>query len=788
MPVIEAPFCDQCPGFEGTTVPDGTFVLFRIDPVASVAALEDEETTRAAAALGTQDWVLGVVSGIRGGMSLDPLRKPVMSLQFELFGQGPPSDKPVASLPVAPAPQLYDDRPPIVLDAPLPWPNLYVHTGCPSSIIVSRIHYGPNKFEVNMTKDQFLDMSRKAFDDQMNWDTLPPVATPEPPAETLHVYVNEPRSSSAPGVGDDSSDDGDSFMAEEMAAMNAKLDKLRVYGEICLDPSMCPGPLGIPLNVKEPIFQIRELWADWEERATTEILAKRPETNAWAQNLADALDAQSDVASVQTLPDENVITPEPEDAVDTGAETEIAPKEACPATVEAPFWDQFPGFEGAFVPTGTFVLVRIDPVASVAVLEDEETTRAAAALGTHGWVLGAVTGILGGMLLDPASNRINMSLQLALFGQGPPSDKPIASLPISPAPQLYDDRPPLELDAPLPWANIYAHTKYSTSLIISRIYHGPTKIEPTLTKAQHKDVCLRGMKDVSNWHNLPPVTIPETLVDPVYVDPRLPEPSERSDEDESYEEDNSPVAQKMEDMGVKIAKLRICGEISVDPTMYPEPLGAPCELLDPVRRIRQLWDDWEARRTTEILARRPEMNVWAQRVADEVLPREHEPDVVSIHTMPDDDLVLPEDAVDDRVERLLASRRNDEGDPVPQQRSRVGHTAESDESPRYLRVFQASAHAIRTPDVSMSKSHVHDPQGSETNSVVSPEPAVLSSAEQRALARALAGPPEGFTGKEKKRASASHLRLSPPLQLGRLLILGAIASIKRRFRSRPTVD
>ncbi|EJD39072.1 hypothetical protein AURDEDRAFT_128513 [Auricularia subglabra TFB-10046 SS5] len=254
--------------------------------------------------------------------------------------------------------------------------------------------------------------------------------------------------------------------------------------------------------------------------------------------------------------------------------------------VEAPFYDQFPGFEGGYTPNGIFVLVRIDPVASVAVLEDEETTRAAAALGTHGWVLGAITGFLGGMILEPGG-KLTMSLRLSLFGQGPPSDKPIASIPVSPAPQIYDDRPPLELDAPLPWPNIYAHTNHSTSLIISRIHHGSARIEATLTEAQRKDLCIRGMKDQRNWHNLPPVTVPEEPVDPLYVYSNMPEPSEENEDDDTDEDQDSFLGQEMEDMGAKIAKLRIYGEICTDPSMYPGPLGAPCELPEPVRRIRE---------------------------------------------------------------------------------------------------------------------------------------------------------------------------------------------------------
>ena len=63
MPNIELPTWHDWP--VPPLGPDryGHFVLLRIDPVASVANLEDEETTRAAALIDTE-WMLAITFGV----------------------------------------------------------------------------------------------------------------------------------------------------------------------------------------------------------------------------------------------------------------------------------------------------------------------------------------------------------------------------------------------------------------------------------------------------------------------------------------------------------------------------------------------------------------------------------------------------------------------------------------------------------------------------------------------------------------------------------------------------
>lgn len=338
MPVVESPSWDSWPGAEGTFAPNGAFVLVKIDPVASVANLEDEETTRAAAALDRHEWVLGVVVGHGGGVFLNPEATPVMSLQFEVFAQGAPKDKAIASIPIAPSPQLYDDRPPIELNKPLPWPDLYAHTNFSSSVIISRIHHGAAKIEASMTKAQYEDLLERAVADRYNWHSLPPVTVPEPVEAAVHPAASESsRVGSSEVTEDSSSDDEDSLFLQEREEIGTKLIRRRIYAEICLDPSMCPGPLGAPVQMEEPVRRIRELWDEWEERRMAELLAKRPQTTAWAQlvaNARDTSDSESELDIAIPPPMDDGILPE--DAIDDRIERDRLARAANRATIPPP--------------------------------------------------------------------------------------------------------------------------------------------------------------------------------------------------------------------------------------------------------------------------------------------------------------------------------------------------------------------------------------------------------------------------------------------------------------------
>lgn len=338
MPVIESPSWNSWPAAEGTFAPNGAFVLVKIDPVASVANLEDEETTRAAAALDRHEWVLGVVVGHGGGVFLNPEATPVMSLQFEVFAQGVPRDKAIASIPIAPSPQLYDDRPPIELNAPLPWPDLYAHTNFSSSVIISRIHHGAAKIEAAMTKAQYEDLLERAVADRYNWHSLPPVTVPEPVEAVVHPEASESSGSrSSDDPEDSSSDEEDSLFLQEREEIGTKLIRRRIYAEICLDPSMCPGPLGAPVQMEEPVRRIRELWDEWEERRMAELLAKRPQTTAWAQLVASAQDTSESESEldivVQPPLDDGIL---PEDAIDDRIERHRLARAANRAAISSP--------------------------------------------------------------------------------------------------------------------------------------------------------------------------------------------------------------------------------------------------------------------------------------------------------------------------------------------------------------------------------------------------------------------------------------------------------------------
>ncbi|EJD39073.1 hypothetical protein AURDEDRAFT_171870 [Auricularia subglabra TFB-10046 SS5] len=319
MPVVESPLWDSWPSTTPGEGPKGNFVLMKIDPVASVAIFEDEETTRAAAALERHEWVLGLVTGLSPGLP-DATGKESLSLRLDLIGQGLPADKPIASLPFVPSPQLYDDRPPIELQPHLPWPDLYLHTYYSSSVLISRIHHGPGRFEIMLNEDEYNPIARRAFQDSIDWKRLPPVTVEDESNAIPNIELTGSFALTGSDDGEESSsDDGESLYAQQREDMGMKLLKARIYAEISLDPATCLGPLGCPADLEEPVRRIRD---EWQERTTTEMLAKRPATNIWLQGVEAARhgfesDPEVPVDEVIPLDDTAVL---PEDAVDDRSE------------------------------------------------------------------------------------------------------------------------------------------------------------------------------------------------------------------------------------------------------------------------------------------------------------------------------------------------------------------------------------------------------------------------------------------------------------------------------------
>ncbi|KZV94174.1 hypothetical protein EXIGLDRAFT_737320 [Exidia glandulosa HHB12029] len=72
-----------------------------------------------------------------------------------------------------------------------------------------------------------------------------------------------------------------------LARLNMKLRQRRLYFEVWLDLAAYGDPTELrpPSTVGPLISDLKRIWADWEERALTDVMAKRPQTSAWIQGI-----------------------------------------------------------------------------------------------------------------------------------------------------------------------------------------------------------------------------------------------------------------------------------------------------------------------------------------------------------------------------------------------------------------------------------------------------------------------------------------------------------------------
>ncbi|KZV84120.1 hypothetical protein EXIGLDRAFT_842463 [Exidia glandulosa HHB12029] len=331
MRVIETPAFRDWP-FHGKAIAGsyfGQFVLFSLDPVVSVAALEDPIATQAAAKLPRGKY-LALVVNIGRIMILNPDDEYKLNLDFWMIGDGPPTERPAASIPIAPASSHPDGRPAVTPSVPLPWSNLYVHSFFSLSSAVSRVHIGNNPCDSRLTSDVIHTMRVQRIDDKAKLQ------------EEEAAELEDAQGSSSLRTGMPSNhrlesgssslvmDELEAEVDKDLQAIREKLGQMVVYVELWLDLSDHDGDdqaFGVPKDFLLPLRELQRIWADWEERAMTEYLAKRPQTTAWVQEVASravqedgTAEARDSVVDAQHRDDDGIDDDDnaifPEDAVD----------------------------------------------------------------------------------------------------------------------------------------------------------------------------------------------------------------------------------------------------------------------------------------------------------------------------------------------------------------------------------------------------------------------------------------------------------------------------------------
>ncbi|EJD39053.1 hypothetical protein AURDEDRAFT_171848 [Auricularia subglabra TFB-10046 SS5] len=330
MPAIESPFSRSWPLPARGPELFGHCVLLRLDPAASVAALQDEEATRSASLI-SRDWFLGVTLASGGAGLYAPDGRGFLSFKFCLIGTNLPTEYEPGAVPIAPLEPLIAERPAFNFVPALPVEGLYVHTYPCMYAIVSRIHDTPEKPLAMLSPDEHLRLRQYQSRDEYNqgmfehakevaeYEAKQAVMLAVPPDEAPVIPIDAEQRSH-PSISSVSGSDCDSEVSDIKYLltedMQARLRRVRIFVEVWLDPAFHPGTPTDPAKFKEATAEVEALWEDWKERVQA------------------AGDGPDDTPIDVGLPyDDHAVLPE--DAVDSRIEKDNLARQAAPSMPES---------------------------------------------------------------------------------------------------------------------------------------------------------------------------------------------------------------------------------------------------------------------------------------------------------------------------------------------------------------------------------------------------------------------------------------------------------------------
>ncbi|EJD35512.1 hypothetical protein AURDEDRAFT_175443 [Auricularia subglabra TFB-10046 SS5] len=287
------------------------FVLFRVDPLASVANLGDDDASKAAALLSNDSYYLGIVMTTAADRYWADGR-PELNFKIYLVGQGP-SSTPGACVPIFPAPQLAEDHPPIQLPTALPWPNLYVRSYDTITAAITCIHDSPNSFPGSLSKPQREELQRLVSVDYFRLLTSQNEAQAGRKPATPRSSVSAGSRSDHSGSSEDSSSQG-VLASEDERSIYGKDDHFFLHGEIYVDLSACPRPPDDPSTCSDCVAELERIRSQWLHSAIGAAKEKRPQmTSEWIRGVQAAGSQRPDDSAGEPVDDDLIL---PEDAVD----------------------------------------------------------------------------------------------------------------------------------------------------------------------------------------------------------------------------------------------------------------------------------------------------------------------------------------------------------------------------------------------------------------------------------------------------------------------------------------
>ncbi|KZV94163.1 hypothetical protein EXIGLDRAFT_523944 [Exidia glandulosa HHB12029] len=261
-------------------------------------------------------------------------------------------------------------------------------------------------------------------------------------------------------------------------------------------------------------------------------------------------------------------------------------------------------------PYGQFVILSIDPAASVADLDDEQARQEAALLPRTRFL--ALVFSVGDIPRQNAERLYLLNLEFYLIGRGLPDEYPEETVPVFPATDHPTNRAPLVLSPPLPWSDLYIHTRRNFCALVSRIHPGALACPTLASETMRRDLMRY------TWHDLQHRPLPSLRPRVVHV----PEAEDDSDVSSSQSLDSgasedSSIQKAYRLITTKAALVEKHVEIWMDLASCSDPdsLGTPLEFFSILDQLRGVWERWESRALAALQDNRSETSAWAWDVA-----------------------------------------------------------------------------------------------------------------------------------------------------------------------------
>ncbi|EJD43280.1 hypothetical protein AURDEDRAFT_167696 [Auricularia subglabra TFB-10046 SS5] len=281
------------PPISNNDAPLGTLVVLSLDPVASVADM-DEEASSAAAELPRGKYLALVFSPQFNAFA--PLDSQPLAFKFCGIGHGPPLTRPLACLGLCPHATLPSGRASLEPSVPLPWPDCYLDFTCKFIATVTRIHLVPLICAVPEVDIMTIIRAESAARKEEGLVPDSGASGSSVDAASVHDSAVSEAAASSASTGRYSSHSPASIATscpshEHLERPHSYWEppQMRPRVEIGLDVgAIAEDDFRAPSEIIVTLVKLYTIEEEWATRAAAALMVDRPRTNKWAEDVAAA--------------------------------------------------------------------------------------------------------------------------------------------------------------------------------------------------------------------------------------------------------------------------------------------------------------------------------------------------------------------------------------------------------------------------------------------------------------------------------------------------------------------